>query len=194
MEFAQSTLVMGQITQQIAFAPGFTPAIDNYLAGDVASAAAGPQLTPTQRVWNRMASDLASNSVAYASVPTLAVPINRVGPIAFNYSLIYFTSDVAEGIGVRLAFSGAANQIAYTIDAYTDATTHAPLDVAHAFGTAIAPFATGPGPLSVAIINIRGACNVTTIGDLNVQFRAETGGANSATMALGSWGEVWATS
>ena len=187
MFVAESTLVMGQISQRVSVDSGFTPLIDSYQRDDIASANANNALIPAQRSLRRQAANL-DFSAGYASVPSLAVAIHRAGPIAFSYWLIYSTSDVNEGAGVRLAFSGSANGIAYSIQAYTDANTQAPLVTASNFGTAIPAFSTGPGSFVPGIIRIAGSCEVTTVGELNLQVRTKSTG--TSTLQTGSWCEV----
>lgn len=194
MFVGENPLVMGQITPIISVPNGFVPVIDNYQRDDVAVANSDLALSSTQRATRRMTGGLVSNNTTvYASVSDLAVTVNRVGGLAFQYWLAYLTSDATEGIGVQLAFSGSANGIGYSIEAFTDPSTRANLIVADAFGSGIVPFAAGPGALAPCTIVIRGSCFVTAVGQLNVQFRAETGGAQDAALLAPSWGQVWAS-
>lgn len=193
MYVRESTLVMGQITPQVAVPNGFSPVIDNYARDDIAIANNLLALAATQRATRRMTGGLVSNpTTVYTNVPDLTVPVNRVGGLAFQYWLLYFTNISTEGIGVQLAFSGTANGIGYSIEAYINAATRADLVYAEAFGTGVAPYTEGPG-LTLSIIEIRGSCFVTAVGDLTVQLRAETGGINSATLTPPSWGQVWSS-
>lgn len=188
MDFGASQLRMGYITPRLAWDSGISPAINSFSRDDSAVANSALALTPTQRARRRMTGgSVASVSVAYASVPDLSVVINRAGGFAFEYWLMYFTSDVAEGIGVQLAFSGVANGVGYSVEAYTDPSTRAPLVVATDFGTGLAPYAAGPGAVNPCVITVRGSCFVATPGQLDLQIRAETGGANSATLMYPSW-------
>lgn len=177
----------------LAWNSGFTPILSNYKRDDIAVAENTLDLAAKQYARRRMTGGgITTNSTSYASLADLAVTVNRLGGTAFEYWLLYDSNDVGEGIGVQLAFSGSANGIAYSIDAFTAPNARANLVVATDFSTGIAPFATGPAA-SPCIINIRGSCFVTAVGDLNVQVRAETGGANQARVFSPSWGFVWAT-
>lgn len=194
MNIPESLLRMGQIVARAAWESGVTPMISAFLRDDVAVANNQLALAATQRARRRMTGGVQTSVLTtYANVPDLAVTINRVGGIAFEYWLAYLTSAAGEGIGVQLAFSGVANGITYSVEAYTDPATRANLLTPTDFGTGLVPFSAGPGATVPAIIQIRGSCNVTTVGDLNVQLRAETGGANSATLLSSSWGSVWSS-
>lgn len=193
MNIVQSLLRMGSIPSRATFDSGFTPVVSAYLRDDSAVCDNAGQLALTQRARRRLFGNLDTSSVGYASAPNLAVTINRVGGIAFEYWLLYTTSDVSEGIGVQLAFSGAANGIGYSVEAYTDPNTRAPLVVAATFGSGLAAYAAGPGPSAPCIITVKGSANVTTVGDLNLQIRAKTGGANVASLLYPSWAAVSAS-
>jgi hypothetical protein len=193
MNIAQSLLRMGAIAARFSVDSGFTPVVTAYSRDDTAVCDNAGELALTQRARRRLFGNLDTNSVGYANAPNLAVTINRTGGIAFDYWLLYATSDPTEGIGVQLAFTGAANGIGYSVEAYTDPTTRAPLVTASAFGSGLAAYAAGPGPATPCIIKIAGSANVTTVGDLNVQIRAKTGGANIATLLYPSWGAVSAS-
>lgn len=191
MDFAGSSLRMGYITPRLAFESGVSPAINTFARDDVAMGSVLSALKPAQLAQRRQTgSNFVTTSIVYADVPNLLVPINRAGLYAFDYWLLYETNDVAEGIGVQLAFTGTA-ACSYSVEAYTDLTTRAPLVIATAFGSGLAPYAAGPGA-GKAIINIRGSMSVSVIGDLKLQARAETGGANSATILTSSWGRATA--
>lgn len=191
---AESTLVMGLISGRTTVDSGHTPVLNTYERDDVASADSNRALGPTQRANRRMTGGLQANdTTVYASATDLKVAITRLGGYAFAYWLAYVSSDDTEGIGVQLAFSGAANGITYSIEAYTDPATREDLIVATDFGTGIVPFAAGPGIVTPGIIQVRGSCFVTTIGDLNLQFRSETGGAKQVALLASCWGQVWAT-
>lgn len=194
MYVPESTLVMGQIGARVSVDSGHTPVINTYLRDDVASADVNRALGPTQRANRRMTGGSQVNATTtYANATDLTVAVTREGGYAFEYWLAYVTSVVGEGIGVQLAFSGAANGVSYSVEAYTDAATRADLILATAFGTGIVPFTAGPGVVTPAIITVRGSCFVTTPGDLTLQFRSETGGAQQVALLASSWGQVWAT-
>lgn len=172
----------------LAAPPAFT---GTYASGDV-PVWNGSAFAPVQRTVKRITgASQTSTSTAYADVGNLTVTINRLGQVTFDYFLIYQTSAVAEGIGLQLAFTGTAGGINYTIDMFTAANTRADLIGQTAFGGPVAPQAAGPGLTDVCAY-ICGSCNVTAVGDLSLQFRAETGGANSVIARIGSWGHVFA--
>lgn len=180
----------GQVVQydgsQLTGGPAFT---GTYAAGD-APVYNGTAFAPFQRSLRRVTgSNQNSSSTTYADITNLNVTINRTGFITFQYWILYSTSGVGEGIGLQLAFTGTAAGIGYSIDMFTDAATRAPLVTALTFGSGLAPQAVGPGAVDV-IARIEGSCNVTAVGVLSCQFRAETGGANSVTARVASWAHV----
>lgn len=195
MFVAESPLVMGQISARVTVDSGHTPVINSYQRDDVASADLNNSLGPTQRANRRMTGGSVVNATTvYANADDLKVAITRLGGFAFEYWLAYVTTDATEGIGVQLAFSGTANGISYSVEAYTDPATRADLVLASAFGSGIAPFTAGPGAVTPAIVTVRGSCFVTALGDLNLQFRAETAaGGKQVALLSSSWGQVWAT-
>lgn len=191
---AESSLVMGQISGRVSVDSGHTPVLNTYERDDVASADLNRALGPTQRANRRMTGGLQVNdTTVYANATDLKVAITRLGGFAFQYWLAYVSTDATEGIGVQLAFGGTANGITYSIEAYSDPATREDLIVATDFGTGIVPFSAGPGVVTPAIINVRGSCFVTAIGDLNLQFRSETGGAKQVALLASCWGQVWAS-
>ncbi len=193
MFVGENPLVMGQITGRVSVDSGHTPVVNTYLRDDVASADINAALAPTQRANRRIFLLQSNDTTGYVDATDLAVAITRLGGYSFEYWLAYVSTDATEGIGVQLAFSGTANGIFYSVDAYTDPATRADLVTANAFGSGLAPFTAGPGLVAPAIINVRGGCNVTALGDLNLQFRAETGGAKLVALLAASWGQVWAS-
>ena len=194
MIIAENPFKMGQISAKFSVESGHTPVISSYLRDDIAIADASLELAATQRSTRKMTGgNVVTSSTTYANVSDLAVPINRVGGYAFQYWLQYLTSDVAEGIGVQLAFTGTANGVGYSIETYTAPNTRADLVSPADFGSGVAPYATGPGPAAVGTIVIRGSCNVLTLGTLNLQVRAENGGAASATLLFPSWAQEWSS-
>jgi hypothetical protein len=193
MFVGENPLIMGQITGRVSVDSGHTPVINTYLRDDVASADVNAALGPTQRANRRITLLQQNDTTTYANATDLAVAITRLGGFSFEFWLAYVSTDATEGIGVQLAFSGTANGIAYSVDAYTDPATRAPLVTASAFGSGLAPFAAGPGLVTPAIISVKGGCNVTAVGDLNLQFRAETGGAKLVALLASSWAQVWAS-
>jgi hypothetical protein len=132
-----------------------------------------------------------TNSTAYVDITALNVAINRTGQIVFEYWVFYITSNVTEGIGLQLAFTGTAVGVAYTIDMFTDPATRAALVGQVAFGAGVAPQAVGPAGTD-ACAYISGSCDVTAIGTLSCQMRSETGGAQQVAARVGSWAHVFA--
>lgn len=190
MLIGESSLRMGYITPQLAFESAIAPAINSFARDDVAMASLLNALKPTQLAQRRVTGlNQTSDSTTYADIANLAVAINRIGLVVFDYWLLYESSDVAEGIGVQVAFTGSANG-AYSVETYTDPSTRAPLVTAAALGSGLAPYTAGPGPGVQAIVNMRGSCNVSAIGTLAPQVRAETGGANTVTVLINSWARV----
>lgn len=194
MIIAENPFKMGYISGRFVWDSGFVNLPQGLGRDDSALGNILGTIVPTQRAVRRVTGlNFTTNSPAYADINNLNVLIRRPGDIQFEYWLLYNTNDPAEGIGVQLAFNGTAGGVAYTIEAYTDPATRAPLVSAVAFGSGVPPFSVGPGaPLS--IIAIKGSCNIVAVGTLSVQARAETGGANSATVFTNSWGYVSAIS
>lgn len=152
----------------------------------------GTTMVPRQFAVRRVTgASQTSNSTTYADIANLNITVNRTGQITFDYFLIYQSSAAAEGIGIQVAFTGTAGGINYAIDMFTDPATRANLVTATAFGSGLAPQAVGPGAVDV-VAYIRGSCNVTAVGDLTLQMRAETGGANTVTARIGSWAHAFA--
>jgi hypothetical protein len=197
MIIAENTFKMGYIASFLQFGSG----LPNFLAtgqpisrDDVPVTGSNSNTSPRQRAVRRITgASVTISSTTYTVIDNLTVSISRVGQIMFEYWLLYGSSAVGEGIGVQLGFNGVAAGIGYEVDANTDLATVAPLVVATAFDSGLAPYAAGPGASPVGI-RIKGSCNVTTIGDLTLQVRAETGGANNVTALVGSWGFVNAIS
>ena len=186
MIIGQSLLRMGYITPRLSWESGVSPAINTFARDDVPMGSILSALKPTQLAQRRQtAANFATTSIVYADVPNLIIPINRAGLYVFDYWLLYETNDVAEGIGVQVDFSGTGNG-AYSVDAFTDLSTRAPLVIATSFGSGLAPYAAGPG-VAGAIITVRGSLFCSAVGDLKLQIRAATGGANSATIRASSW-------
>ena len=183
MFIAESTLKMGQIVGRTATDSGYAPILQTLLHDDIALLEDTGALVPTQRSIRRnTAGAIAITSAVYADVPQLAVLINRIGAISFDYWLPYTSSDVAEGIGVQLAFTGTATGVVYSVEAYTDPATRADLVMGAAFASGLAPYASGPGLAARAIVRLQGSCVITAVGTLNLQVRAKTGGAQSVTL------------
>lgn len=133
-----------------------------------------------------------TSSTSYVNITNLDVTINRTGLITFDYFIFYATNVATEGIGLQLAFTGTHDGgLGYAIDMFTAPNVRADLISQSTFGAGIAPQTTGPGPTAVQAI-IRGSCNVTGVGVLSCQMRAETGGANSVFAFVGSWARVFA--
>lgn len=184
----------GQVAQfdgtSIVGGPKFTGTFgtrDDAVVGDGTGA-----LVPRQFAVRRVTGAAqTTNSTTYADVTNLTITINRTGQITFDYLIIYQTSAAAEGIGIQLAFTGTASGINYAIDMFTDPATRANLVTAGSFGSGLAPQAVGPGAVDV-IARVAGSCNVTAVGDLSLQIRAETGGANTATVRVASWARAFA--
>ena len=194
MLIVESTLKMGQISPVFAVDSGRAPIIGAYLRDDIAIADITLELSATQRSTRKMTGgSVVTSSTNYASVSDLAVPINRAGGYAFQYWLVYLTSVATEGIGVQLAFSGTSNAVCYSVEAYTDSSRREDLSTAFDFSTGLAPYTVGPGPVTAAIIQLRGSCNVLTVGTIDLQIRAETGGAEWAMLAYPSWAQVWSS-
>lgn len=194
MLFAENTFKMGQISAKFSVESGHTPVISSYLRDDIAIADNLLELAPTQRSTRKMTGgSVVSDSVGYVDIPNLAVPINRVGGIAFRYWLVYTTSVATEGMGVQLAYTGTANGVGYSIETYTDPTKREDLQTAFDFGTGLAPYSAGPGPAAVGIVQINGSCNVLTLGTLNVQIRAESGAPETVTLLYPSYARVWSS-
>jgi len=196
MFFAQSTLQMGFITQQVAVAPGTAitiPGAVNLLAADVATVSAALANIPREIASRTMLGTVLNNTTTYTDVSNLTIPINRLGQYAFEYVIRYDSSDVTEGIGLRLAYTGGSvSGVRYFIEAYTDLATRANLVSASSFGSAVAPFTAGPGATQV-MAKITGTCTFDglPLGDLKCQFRAETGGAQFVEILDGSYANVW---
>jgi len=173
-----------QIRGGVSFASGF--------AADDVPVWNGSTFTPKQRSIRRVTgASQTSTSVTYADITNLNITINRIGQYAFEYWILYSTSAVGEGIGLQLALTGVAATCDYTIDLLTAPATRASLVTANAFGSGLAPQTAGPGATNVCAY-ILGSCNITTVGVLSCQLRAETGGANSATARVGCWCHVFA--
>lgn len=190
MLISQNPLVMGQIPPEFSVNSGHAPLINTYSRDDIAIANSSLALAATQRARRRMTGgDVNVIGTSYVTVSDLSVPINRIGGIAFEYWLMYSTDDVTEGIGVQLAFSGTANGVGYTLEAYTAPATRANLVSVTSFGSGVAPYTAGPGATPCTIV-VRGSCNVTAVGTLDLQIRTETG-ALSSTLLSPSWGSVW---
>lgn len=184
----------GQVAQfdgaSIIGGPSFT---GTFGARDDVPVGSGSTMVPRQYAVRRITGAAqTSTSTTYADIGNLTVTINRTGQITFDYYLIYQSSAAAEGIGIQVGFTGTAGGVNYSIDMFTDPATRANLISATAFGSGLAPQAVGPGAVDV-VAYIKGSCNVTAVGDLSLQFRAETGGANSVTARVGSWAHVFAT-
>lgn len=162
MIFAQSLLQMGYITSKAGWNSNQVPILDLNL------------LLTTRR----LSANVETDQIAYASVAPLTVSISRLGPVVFDYWLLYGTTGAGNGIGVQLAFSGAANQVRYVVDGFTAPNARADLVAAAAFGSGLAAYATGPGaaPANTCLIHIVGGANVTTPGDLNLQTRTSVAG------------------
>lgn len=203
MIIRESTLRMGYITGRFAWDSGSLPALApaGALAGDEA-VWNGSTNQPKQRSSRRVNfANQSFSSTAYANVSDLIVPINRGGVHTFEYFLLYESSATTEGAGFRIAFTGISN-VDYALNMFTDQSNQAPIVVSNAFSTTLPPQASGPGPATgggaggpmggVTIAYIMGSLNVTTVGDLSVQARAESGGANSVTVRIGSWCRVYA--
>ena len=190
MIIAPSSLKMGYIVPGFAFDSGMTPAISppGALANDEA-VWNGTVFVPRQRSQVRLAANQTTTLTTYADITALIIPINRVGIHTFEYDLIYETSATSEGAGFQVVFSGTATGVQYTLNMFVDATNQAPISVRETFGGGPPPQAAGPSFVP-AVAYINGSFNATAIGDLSVQFRAESGGANSVTVKTGSWGRV----
>lgn len=195
MDIASSNLRMGYIAGKQNTDSAVSPTINTFLPGDIAVADANGALAPTQRTRKRMVTNVQTLGTIYFSVSALAVTINRAGAISFTYWLLYTTSDVGEGIGVQLAFTGVASSVAYSVEAFTNSATRANLVAPAAFGTGVPPYTSGPGEGIVVpcTINIRGSCIVSTPGDLQLQLRSETGSPEYSTLLAPSTVEVSAS-
>jgi hypothetical protein len=187
--FADGQVVQyDQANQLLKGGPAFS---SGFASGDV-PVWNGSTFVPKQNSSRRMGfPNQTTNSVAYVDISSLSLTLNRAGDHVFEYYIQYETSAAAEGIGLRMAYTGTSLGCDYTIDMFTDPATRAPLISANAFGTAVAPQTVGPGvgPL-IAIAYLVGSCSVSTGGVLSVQMRAETGGANTVTAHIGSWVHV----
>lgn len=197
MIIAENTFKMGYIAGPLQWGsglPNFLAAGQPILRDDVPVTGSSANASPRQRAVRRITgASVTISSTTYTIIDNLTVTISRTGQVMFEYWLLYGSSAAAEGIGVQLGFTGVAGGVAYEVEAYTDPSTRAALVVATAFDSGLAPYAAGPGATPVGI-HIKGSCNVTTVGDLTLQVRAETGGANNVTALVGSWGFVNAIS
>lgn len=197
MIIAENTFKMGYICGALNWGSGLPGVLATgrpLLRDDVPVAGAAGASIAKQRAFRRViGANVDSNSVAYADIANLTVTISRLEQLAFEYWLLYATSAAAEGIGVQLAYTGTA-AVVYDVEAYTDPSTRAPLVVATAFGSGLAPYSVGPGAAALCTIRIKGSFNPSALGDLSVQLRAETGGANTVTVFTSSWCSVSAIS
>jgi hypothetical protein len=191
MDISASTLVMGSISPRVSFDSGFSPLIDTYSRDDIAIADLNRALIPKQLASRRMTASVTSSSTTYATLAELTVPVNRLGALAFQFYLFYSTSQAAEGIGARLSFSGVATDVLIGRDGFSTPSVRLDFDSAASFGSAVPANGSGPGPLNIVPITLTGSCVVTTVGDLSVQIRAETGGAQNVTALASSWCGVW---
>ena len=193
MIIAQSTLKMGYISARFAFDSGSSPSISppGALANDEA-AWNGSVFVPRQRSSTRLGlANQTTTLTTYTDIADLNVTINRIGLYTFEYYLLYESSAITEGAGFQVAYSGTAAGVDYALNMFIDATNQAPISVRSSFAGGQPPQAAGPGP-SPAIAYISGSFNATSVGVLSAQVRAESGGANSVTVRIGSWGRVYA--
>lgn len=142
-----------------------------------------PRQYSPRTIW---AGNQTSTSTTFANITALTVPIKAAGVWTFDAYLLYSSSATTEGSGWQVAYTGTVGGgLQYQVAQMTDATTSVALQTYGTFGSNPASQTAGPGA-AVARVVISGGFVSSGAGTLSVQFKTETGGANSTTVSIGS--------
>jgi len=110
----------------------------------------------------------------------------------FRGQIVWESSDVSEGMAVRMAFDGVLfGQHRYRVS-QGDSVSTAVKTRFEIFGATPVAETTGPGPLALAWVDIQGvfSCEALSSGDLSFEVAAETGSPQFVKLRVGTFLEV----